>query len=286
MILEAAARLFSERGYANVSIRDVCREANTTPPMIYYYFKDKKRLFDAAVNQKTSMREFIARLRDQSRLDDPESSARAFVDTYLSGFPTDAFAPGLYLSETWVDYTQAPAATFTIPVANGNYSVYLHFVDWSSQTSKPGDRLFDVDLDGTREITDLDIIAAVGKDTALVESFDVSVTTGSIVLTLTADVFYPEIAAMEILPQGTPHFPTTTTPACGTGAVSAKCKCSASVVSTGYCCDGTVETSACSASSCPDSARIRKKPFRSPPCGFRKTVSNDLIDFFCCRPPR
>ncbi|MGA2664932.1 MAG: TetR/AcrR family transcriptional regulator [Nitrososphaerales archaeon] len=100
MILEAAARLFSERGYANVSIRDVCREANTTPPMIYYYFKDKKRLFDAAVNQKTSMREFIARLRDQSRLDDPESSARAFVDTYLSGFPTDAFAPGLYLSET------------------------------------------------------------------------------------------------------------------------------------------------------------------------------------------
>ncbi len=174
--------------------------------------------------------------------------------TLATGEIADTNYDGLYLSETWVDYTQAPAATFTIPVANGNYSVYLHFVDWSSQTSKPGDRLFDVDLDGTREITDLDIIAAVGKDTALVESFDVSVTTGSIVLTLTADVFYPEIAAMEILPQGTPHFPTTTTPACGTGAVSAKCKCSASVVSTGYCCDGTVETSACSASSCPDGA--------------------------------
>jgi AcrR family transcriptional regulator len=100
VILEAAARLFSEKGYANVSIRDVCRAANTTPPMIYYYFKDKKRLFEAAVSQKVTMQEFIARLRSQADLEDAAKSTQAFIEVYLSSFPTEAFEPGLYMIET------------------------------------------------------------------------------------------------------------------------------------------------------------------------------------------
>ena len=55
-ILAVAARLFAERGYSNVSIRDVCKEAKTSAPMIYYYFKDKKGLFRAAVSEKLSLR--------------------------------------------------------------------------------------------------------------------------------------------------------------------------------------------------------------------------------------
>ncbi len=100
VILEAAARLFSERGYSNVSIRDVCKEAKTSPPMIYYYFKDKKRLFEAAVSYRVSIREFIARLRKQADLKDPAKGVEAFIRIYLSSFPTDAFEPGLYLVET------------------------------------------------------------------------------------------------------------------------------------------------------------------------------------------
>jgi AcrR family transcriptional regulator len=100
VILEAAAKLFSEKGYANVSIRDVCKEAKTTPPMIYYYFKDKKELFEAAVSQKVSMREFIARLGSSSDRKDPAKSIEAFIGFYLSSFPTGAFEPGLYLVET------------------------------------------------------------------------------------------------------------------------------------------------------------------------------------------
>jgi AcrR family transcriptional regulator len=99
-ILEAAARLFAEKGYANVSIRDVCREANTTPPMIYYYFKDKKRLFEAAVSSRVSMHEFIARLRTKSAIKDAAEGTAAFIDVYLSSFPTEAFEPGLYLIDT------------------------------------------------------------------------------------------------------------------------------------------------------------------------------------------
>lgn len=100
VILEAAARLFSERGYSNVSIRDVCKEAKTTPPMIYYYFKDKKRLFEAAVSYRVSMKEFISRLQKQVNAKDPAKGVEAFIRIYLSSFPTEAFEPGLYLSES------------------------------------------------------------------------------------------------------------------------------------------------------------------------------------------
>lgn len=99
-ILEAAGRLFAEKGYANVSIRDVCREANTTPPMIYYYFKDKRRLFEAAVKHRVTMREFIVLLQDRTSGDDDEANVENFVDVYLSSFPTGAFRPGLYMVET------------------------------------------------------------------------------------------------------------------------------------------------------------------------------------------
>jgi len=100
VILEAAGRLFAERGYANVSIRDVCKEANTTPPMIYYYFKDKRRLFEDAVRRRVTMQEFIRLLREETSAQDIRKNVERFVDVYLSSFPTEAFQPGLYMVET------------------------------------------------------------------------------------------------------------------------------------------------------------------------------------------
>ncbi len=99
-ILEVAARLFAERGYSNVSIRDVCKEAKTSAPMIYYYFKDKKGLFRAAVNDKLSLRQFISRLRETSSTKDIPRAVDSFVKIYLTAFPDAAFDPGLYLRET------------------------------------------------------------------------------------------------------------------------------------------------------------------------------------------
>ena len=99
-IAEVAARLFSERGYANVSIRDVCREADVSPPTIYYYFKDKKGLFEAAVSHRVSMGDFIVRLRSQIEETDATRNVAAFIDLYLSSFPTQAFEPGLYMLDT------------------------------------------------------------------------------------------------------------------------------------------------------------------------------------------
>lgn len=48
-IVEAAARLFAERGFANVTVRDVAVAAGVTHPLIYYYWSSKDDLLAAAV---------------------------------------------------------------------------------------------------------------------------------------------------------------------------------------------------------------------------------------------
>lgn len=99
-ILQAASRLFAEKGYSNVSIRDVCRETNTTAPVIYYYFGSKKGLFDAVVRKSVSMSDFIERLSRESSSHDPRRGLESFVRTYLTSFPGGAFEPGLYMRDS------------------------------------------------------------------------------------------------------------------------------------------------------------------------------------------
>lgn len=97
-ILRVAGRLFAERGFANVSVRDVCREAGTTAPMIYYYFGNKRGLFDAVVNRRISVQAFIERLKTSTKGRDGRQAVTSFVETYLTSFPENAFDPGLYIS--------------------------------------------------------------------------------------------------------------------------------------------------------------------------------------------
>ncbi|WP_206524213.1 TetR/AcrR family transcriptional regulator [Lujinxingia sediminis] len=44
-ILIAAARLFSQKGYAATSVREIVQEAEVTNPMLYYYFESKEGVF-------------------------------------------------------------------------------------------------------------------------------------------------------------------------------------------------------------------------------------------------
>jgi AcrR family transcriptional regulator len=97
-ILEVAKGLFTQRGFANVAIRDICRAANVTPPTIYYYYKNKGALFDAVVRETITMTEFIGRLNQEcEKTKGSESQVRAFTRTYLSYFPRDHLNVGLYL---------------------------------------------------------------------------------------------------------------------------------------------------------------------------------------------
>ena len=44
-IVDAAAKLFMQRGYRAVSINDIIKAAEITKPTLYYYFPDKEELF-------------------------------------------------------------------------------------------------------------------------------------------------------------------------------------------------------------------------------------------------
>ena len=97
-ILEAAKELFTQRGFSNVAVRDICRAAEVTPPTVYYYFKNKEALFEAVVRETISMSEFIARLGNGCRKGRGSSTQlRSFTRTYLSYFPKEVINVGLYI---------------------------------------------------------------------------------------------------------------------------------------------------------------------------------------------
>lgn len=51
-IVDAALRLFSERGYARTTVRDIAREVGITDAAIYYHFASKRDLLKALFEEK------------------------------------------------------------------------------------------------------------------------------------------------------------------------------------------------------------------------------------------
>src|SRR5207245_1297647 len=48
-VMQAADRLWGERGVRGASLDDIAREASVTKPTVYYYFPDKSALFTAVI---------------------------------------------------------------------------------------------------------------------------------------------------------------------------------------------------------------------------------------------
>ncbi|WP_062049096.1 TetR/AcrR family transcriptional regulator [Bacillus sp. JCM 19034] len=44
LLIDAAYKVFSRKGFNNASIKDVAREAGITPGLVHYYFKNKEEL--------------------------------------------------------------------------------------------------------------------------------------------------------------------------------------------------------------------------------------------------
>ena len=81
---------------------------------------------------------------------------------------------------------RAGAFTYTIPglTAGSTYTVLLHFAE--TYFTAAGEREFDVAINGTSVLTNLDIYATVGKDAALLETFTATAnSSGQIVIAFT-----------------------------------------------------------------------------------------------------
>ncbi|TYR78639.1 TetR/AcrR family transcriptional regulator [Priestia megaterium] len=49
-IIDASYKVFASKGYTNASIKDIAKEADVTPGLIHYYFKNKEELLFSVQN--------------------------------------------------------------------------------------------------------------------------------------------------------------------------------------------------------------------------------------------
>lgn len=61
LVLDAARAVFSEKGFARAGIREIAARAGVTEPVVYWHFKSKRGLFEAAVSEPFAVfvREFF-----------------------------------------------------------------------------------------------------------------------------------------------------------------------------------------------------------------------------------
>ncbi len=96
------------------------------------------------------------------------------------------------------------AFSYRVPVPNGRYSVTLHFSE--NFVTGPGQRLFDVSLEGVKVLDHFDVFAAAGAaNTAVARTFLADVNDGLVDLAFTGVAENAKIDAIEIIGQPAGH---------------------------------------------------------------------------------
>jgi AcrR family transcriptional regulator len=80
MILQAARKIFSQRGYHKTQIADIVREAGISTGSIYAHFKDKRDLF--AVVSRENLESLRARLRQLRQTERPDDNIRDRIERW------------------------------------------------------------------------------------------------------------------------------------------------------------------------------------------------------------
>jgi endoglucanase len=102
--------------------------------------------------------------------------------------------PGLYRTEHY------GMAGYSFPIANGKYTVKLHFAETYDGVTGPGQRVFSFNVQG-HEFKDFDVWAKAGGGArAYIETVDVEVTNYKLDIKFTSNIENPEINAIEIIP--------------------------------------------------------------------------------------
>src|SRR6266542_2882681 len=83
-LLDAAVKLFAERGFKNVTIRDVCKEAGANVAAVNYYFRDKLGLYKEAVQMAAGMMDKPKQAAmDAGEGRSPEEQLRTYIRSLL-----------------------------------------------------------------------------------------------------------------------------------------------------------------------------------------------------------
>jgi AcrR family transcriptional regulator len=97
-ILDAAMRVFAERGYERASMREIARSAGITTPVIYDHFSSKRELQIALIEeQEASLRNHQGRERE---LEPGPDLARALIDDFFSWVESHPYAWRMLFHDT------------------------------------------------------------------------------------------------------------------------------------------------------------------------------------------
>ncbi len=98
-ILDAALRVFADKGYRGATSRVIAAEAGITPGTIYWYFKGKEDLFRAVIRERSPIPAVLAQAARSDR--PPEEVIPEIMDTYLRALeePPAKYAFRIVLSE-------------------------------------------------------------------------------------------------------------------------------------------------------------------------------------------
>lgn len=79
LILDTAARLFTEKGYDSTSLQDIINDTKLSKGAIYHHFASKEEIFEAIVNRiGEENTEELAKVRDDTSLNGIEKLRRIF----------------------------------------------------------------------------------------------------------------------------------------------------------------------------------------------------------------
>jgi hypothetical protein len=123
---------------------------------------------------------------------------------FFNGHPiTGTSDPTLYQTVRY-----APTLTYNIPVINDTYTVTLYFAEIFFDA--PGQRVFDVSIEGQTVLQNFDIWAVAGQFAAVQRTFVVPVTDGMLNIVATASVNNANFSAIQVVRGSSAPTPTPT----------------------------------------------------------------------------
>ena len=110
--MDAALRVFAQKGFARASNKDVAREAGITPGLIYHYFESKDALLRAIIEARSPVR-LVRSLPAEMLALPPEAMLRAFVRQMVEFVEDESFVQLLrvFLAEMIHDPQMSPFGT-------------------------------------------------------------------------------------------------------------------------------------------------------------------------------
>ena len=98
LILDTAERLFAHRGFARTTIKDIGRGAGVNSALLYYYYRDKERLYHAVL-ERLAGRLVAGTASGLASAGDPPARLRAFVVAQAEVLMTNPNFPRLMVRE-------------------------------------------------------------------------------------------------------------------------------------------------------------------------------------------